>query len=63
MAKKIDNLEMVETHALSLSLKRLMDGKPNYDDQRWKRALYHAVAMAGVGKYYSGKIREALEMP
>ena len=55
--------ELVETHNISLSLKRLQEVGA-YDDDRWKRALYHALCMT-----YSGsrecrqKIREALGLP
>jgi hypothetical protein len=53
--------ELVETHNIALSIERLQ-GAP-YDSGRWKRALYHAVAMSGVGNEYARKIREALELP
>lgn len=55
--------ELVETHNLSLSLKRLEESAP-YDQGRWKRALYHALCMNNTGSADARrKIREALELP
>lgn len=54
--------ELVETHNIALSLDRLSQGP--YDCDRWKRALYHALAMSGVsGTTALEKIRIALELP
>jgi hypothetical protein len=54
--------ELVETHNLVLSLKRLMDTP--HDNDRWKRALYHALSMnLRVNRVELGKIREALDLP
>jgi hypothetical protein len=50
MSKRIaitDKLELVETQNLSLTLSRLNSGEGGYTDLRWKRALYHALAMSG----------------
>lgn len=56
---KTEQIEMVETHNLSLALKRLA-GAP-YVSGRWKRALYHALAMEGCCSFQELKgIREAL---
>jgi hypothetical protein len=47
-----------------LTLSRLNSGEGGYTDLRWKRALYHALAMSGAP--YAAqltKIREALELP
>ena len=57
-----DKTELVETHNLSLALKRLQDGGGGYDDGRWRRALYHAVGMVCT-RNVSEKIRIALELP
>ena len=46
MARLTRNLELVETEALMLALKRLSSGDGGYQLHRWKRALYHALAMA-----------------
>lgn len=60
---KTDAIELVETHVLSQSLKRLYDGRGGYDSNKWKRALYHALAIAGNSHEQMRKIREALELP
>ena len=55
--------ELVETHHLALSLKRLEEAAP-HDIDRWKRALYHALTMQRCGDYeVRQKIREALKLP
>lgn len=55
--------ELVETHNLALALNRLNDATP-YDSGRWRRALYHALCMRGMGSpEVRKKIREALELP
>ncbi len=54
--------ELVETHNIALSLDRLSQAP--YDMWRWKRALYHALAMSHVGdRSVLEKIRTALELP
>lgn len=56
--------ELVETHAMALSLKRIQEEASGYNGARWKRSLYHALAIAGVTD--SGtleKIRIAMELP
>lgn len=53
--------ELVETHNIALSLTRLQ-AQP-YDAVRWKRALYHAVAMCGMGDSQVESIRKALGLP
>ena len=56
-------IEMVETHNLALSLKRLHNA-PGYDERRWKRALYHALGMAFVTSgNQMEKLRQAMELP
>ena len=62
-AKQTTLTEMVETHNLLLSLNRL-SGPPYDGGARWRRALYHALAMSGsTGRDMLCKIREALELP
>lgn len=52
-------IELVETHNIALSLQRLTSSP--YSVGRWKRALYHALAMDGcAGRDELAKIREAL---
>ena len=55
-----DKVELVETHNLALSLKRLQESP--YDNDRWRRALYHAVGMT-CSRVAAEKIRTALELP
>lgn len=55
--------ELVETHNLALSFGRLTSVGP-YDNMRWKRALYHALAMDGCANgQMLIRLREALELP
>ncbi len=54
--------ELVETHNIALSIMRLQ-GAPYDSGDRWKRALYHAAGIAGVGRGQLEKIRQALELP
>lgn len=56
-------IEMVETHNLAISLRRLRES-PGYDPTKWKRALYHAISMSSVSSTSEiAKIREAMELP
>jgi len=56
-------IELVETGNIALSLLRLRATSP-YDSVRWKRALYHAMAMSyTVDSVTLTRIREALELP
>ena len=65
MSKRLartDQIEMVETHNLAISLKRCTDGP--YDTDKWKRAFYHALAMSGVSNRGEiERIRIALQLP
>ena len=55
-------VELVETHNIALSIERL-NGRP-YSNERWRRALYHGLAMSGApGRTILEKIRIALELP
>lgn len=54
---------MVETHNLCISLKRLASA-PGYDQERLKRALYHALGMSHASsKGEMEKVRQALGLP
>ena len=55
-------IELVETHNLALSLKRLRAVSP-FDNETWRRALYHALSMECVGRNIIEKVRLALELP
>lgn len=64
MSKRVTEtrrIELVETHNIVLALARLQDVP--YDSERWKRALYHAAAMAGLSRGQVEKLRLALELP
>jgi len=55
--------ELVETHNIALSLKRIRSA-PGYDDARWRRALYHALAMSYVASNSElEQIRVAIKIP
>jgi hypothetical protein len=66
MAKRVtktDRIELVETQNIALSLQRM---SPNgYDNQRWRRAFYHALTMTNIvmRREVLVKIREALDLP
>lgn len=61
--RKTRKVELVETHNIALSLRRISDA-PGYDVKRWKRALVHAIGMAYVASNdEQRKIREAVELP
>lgn len=54
--------ELVETHNLALSFQRLQ-GAP-YSEGKWRRALYHALAMSFCAdRVELEKIRQALDLP
>ena len=63
MRRSTEQQELVDTHEIAKALKRLDGRSPCYDSQRWRRSLYHAILIAGVGNHYAGKVREALELP
>lgn len=61
--RSTEKIELVETHNIALSLERIKDA-PGYDQERWKRALIHALGMARVASNTEQKaIREALGLP
>ena len=61
--KKTERMELVETHNLALSIHRLRNGAP-YDEQAWRRALYHAVLLSGPNEWeLRPKLRETLHLP
>jgi len=46
MARRTTNqIEIVETHNLATSINRIRFQSRGHDPRRWKRALYHAIAM------------------
>jgi hypothetical protein len=55
-------VELVETHNLALAIDRLREAG-SHDCNRWKRALYHALAMTYTERSVIEKIRVALELP
>ncbi len=55
-------LELVETDNIARSLNRLRSSAGGYNDERWRRALQHAIAMS-VHRNAAEKIRVALELP
>ena len=57
------NIELVEIGNLAKSLRRIQSAPGDYQNRRWKRCLYHAVAMAGMSDNTLARIREALELP
>ena len=58
-----DKMELVETHNLAKSITRLRSGVGGYNEERWKRALYHALGMSVREWEVTQKIREALKLP
>ncbi len=61
--KTTNRVELVETHNIALSLRRIMD-MPGYDPKNWRRALYHAIAMSFVSDGTElEKIRQAMGLP
>lgn len=59
-----DLIELVETRTLALSLRRIQNESKGYDSVRWRRALYHAIALSNVtGNDTLEKVRVALELP
>lgn len=63
-ARETRQIELVETYNLMRSLKRLSETQ-GYGSRNWKRALYHALAMAGTcaGDSELERIRTALGLP
>ena len=58
---KTELMELVETHNLANSLRRLQEGR---ETDAWKRALYHATMLAMPwSKPFAEKLRMALELP
>lgn len=55
-------IELVETHNIALSIMRM--SPHGWDNNSWKRALYHAASMSGVPHRTTlEKLRIALELP
>lgn len=55
-------IELVETYNLHLSLQRLRESGP-YDNEKWKRALHHALAMNKIDSATLERVRIALQLP
>ena len=56
-------IELVETNNIALSIARIRNAPGYSSDQKWKRALYHAILMATESWSEQAKIREALGLP
>ena len=56
-------VELAETANIARSIKRIQNQSGGYDDDRWKRALYHALGMCHVGSSTLEKIRQGLGLP
>lgn len=62
--KHTDKVELVETHNLALSLRRLSNIPGQYNDEAARRALYHAICMVHCfATNQRAVIRQALELP
>jgi DNA-directed RNA polymerase subunit F len=61
--RQTELIELVETHNIMISVNRIINAPNTYDQQRWKRAVYHALSLAHVGDITIRKVREALELP
>jgi uncharacterized protein YqiB (DUF1249 family) len=60
--KDTRKIELVETNNIALAIRRM--SPHGWDNQSWKRALYHAAAMAEVAnKDTLRRLRDALELP
>jgi hypothetical protein len=57
-------IELVETQNIASSLRRIRDNASGYDNQRVKRALYHAISMHGnlTNEELAG-VRTAMRLP
>jgi hypothetical protein len=56
-------IELAETHNIALAINRMRGNNGSSYDQKWKRALYHALLMTDTSREYCEKIRVALELP
>jgi len=65
MARRTTNqIEIVETHNLVTSINRVRLQSRGHDPRRWKRALYHALAMTDALTFEDLKsIRTVLGLP
>lgn len=62
-ASKTSKVELVETHNIQSALRRLC-GVPSYQEQCWRRALYHALLMEMPDKHETlANLRVALDLP
>lgn len=60
--ERTKRVELVETANIFESLERLRKMAP-LEDQRWRRALYHALCMTDISAAELTKIREAMHLP
>ena len=63
LAKDTRLIELVETNNIARSIKRIMKSPTYGDRKRWKRAIHHAMALAGCFDSELEKVRQALELP
>lgn len=56
-------IELVETHNIARSIRRIKDAPGYYTDKRWQRALYHAMAIASCSDSELEAIRRAVQLP
>ena len=61
--REVRQIETVETYNLYRSIDRLRDCTYPGNHDRWRRALYHALAMQGIDDDTLTRIREALRLP
>ncbi|MDH4172197.1 MAG: hypothetical protein OEW90_01030 [Betaproteobacteria bacterium] len=61
--RQTNMIELAETHNIARSIARIRNQAGSYDNGRWKRALYHALGIAGTATITLSKVREALELP
>lgn len=60
--RQTELIELVETHNIARSISRIKNA-PGWDQNRWRRTLYHALGMSHIDRSIIAKIREALELP
>lgn len=61
-ARETRRAELVETHNIALSIKRLQE-VAGHDAMRWRRSLYHALGMNYIDTRVMEEVRKALGLP
>lgn len=62
--KSTEKVELVETHNMALSLRRLNDIPNSWNNEPTRRALYHAICMTcSFNNEERGSIRQSLKLP